>query len=603
MALFHPQEQTLPAIKRLTPETSGKIAAGEVVERPVNALKELIENAIDASATRIDISIDKGGKELIRISDNGTGIPSAELPLAVENYSTSKIKSIDDLSVVRTLGFRGEALASIRSVSRLTISSRAVDEDVGREMVWLGEEVTTDSPVARPPGTEISVEGLFFNFPARMKFLSSDAAEQRRIISMVQSFALAFPDIAFTVKTDGKDNLSYPASSLDERVEVVFGSSAFPNLSRFDKQDGTCRVSGYTSLPGLTRGNRSFQFFFVNDRLVRDRMISHALKQAYHSIIPSDRFPLAVIFIELPAGEIDVNVHPTKAEIRFQKEREVHRAVTGAVRDALGGKTISFRDKVESVYRSIFPGTGTAPGRAGDALEPSSRRDDRGQPDLALETPGPPSDWLFQKSPRPLFEDDEEPSRKSEPGRLYWQLHQSYIFIQIRGGVVIIDQHAAHERILYNRIKNNIAGDKPVIQSLLFPATIELSAEEFGNYEKLAEVIASAGFEVEPFGPRALIVRAIPAGVKNWKDGELLLEMLSEDDTGKGGVEGFMRSYACKGAVKAGEKLSIEEMESLTDQLFATEFPFTCPHGRPTMLRVDMADLERRFLRTVKGEK
>ncbi|MCK4538491.1 MAG: DNA mismatch repair endonuclease MutL [Candidatus Krumholzibacteria bacterium] len=590
----------MAVINRLTPDTTGKIAAGEVIERPANAVKELIENSIDASARRISVEVMSGGKDLIRVSDDGIGISSEQLPLAVENFATSKITRIEDISRIMTLGFRGEALASIKSVSRLSVSSRSIDEDIGREMKWAGGKLLHDGPVARTQGTEILAEDLFFNVPARKKFLSSDQAELRKITAYIQSLSLAVPDIAFLLKSNGKDVLSYPASSMDERVEVIFGSGTFPNLKRFDDDDGRIRIHGYTSMPGLTRGNRTMQFLFVNRRIIKDRTVSHAIRQAYQSIIPSDRFPLIALFIEISPDRIDVNVHPSKAEIRFDNEREIHSRISSVLRETVGGKTVSFRDKVESVYRTIFPGGENWEKKATgnlDGKDYSSQQHDPG-----VESTEHRSDWLFQKSPQPLFEasDGDEPASGS--GRLYWQLHQSFIFIQIRGGMVIIDQHAAHERILYDKVKNNLSGEKSAVQALLFPATLELSAEEYDNFETLSDTLPSIGFEVEPFGARSVIVRGIPAGVRNWNDGRLLQDILSEKGLGKSSREMLMKSYACRASVKAGDKLSVEEMESLTDQLFATEFPFTCPHGRPTMLRVDMADLERRFQRTVKGE-
>lgn len=589
----------LAAIKTLSEDTRGKIAAGEVVERPVNAVKELLENSIDASASRISVEVEDGGKSLIRVSDDGAGIPSAELPLAVENYSTSKISSIGDLSRAVSLGFRGEALASIRSISRLTIISRYESEDVGREMRWEEGKVVKDSPAVRNPGTEVSASDLFYNLPARRKFLSSGASELRRITGLMQSVALSFPDVGLSLKSGGREVLSYPSSTLEERVEVVFGSGFFPNLRYFEGRSVNAAVRGYVSTPNLTRGNRSMQFVFVNRRSVSDRTVSHAVRQAYHSVIPSSRFPLCVIFIDIPPEEIDVNVHPAKAEIRFSRDRDIHRLVSSSIREALQVKTISFREKVESVYKSIFPGGPSSPAEELQRTEGAGPAGASGAPHASG---GERSDWLFQESPQSLFDKSGGDEEIRQSAKLYWQLHQSYIFIQIRGGMVIFDQHAAHERILYNRAKKNISGEKPAVQSLLFPATLELTPEEYEKYERVADLLPALGFEVEPFGLRSIIIRGIPAGVKNWDEGKLLQDILAETGGSDSGMDGLLKSYACRSAVKAGEKLSDEEMVDLTDQLFATEFPFTCPHGRPTMLRVDLADLERRFHRSVSRE-
>lgn len=578
-------------IRRLPPETTGKIAAGEVIERPVNAVKELLENALDASASRVSISVDEGGRRAIRVEDDGTGIPSAELPLAAESYATSKIGLISDLGRITTLGFRGEALASIRAVARLTIRSRDTSEEVGREMRWDGGIQLRDEPAVMKPGTEVIVEELFHNLPAREKFLSSDAAEVRRITALVQSYALAWPDVSLVLSHNGREILSYPACSFAERAEMVFGSSVFPGMRAFEGEEGGMRVHGYTTIPSVTRGNRSMQFLFVNGRPVKDRLLAHAVRQAYQSLVPADRFPMTVLLLEIAPSSIDVNVHPTKAEVRFASEREVHRLVSAVVREAVRGTTVSFRDKVESVYRAIYPDRPQGRDRA--------RETDAQQPLTGFEEgiPGRGGEWLFREAPEPLLGTGGEDAAPAGTG-LYWQLHDSYIMIQIRGGMVVIDQHAAHERVLFDTARAAVEKETPVMQSLLFPSTIELSVDEYACFEAVAPMMPRLGFEVEPFGARAVIVRAIPAGVRNWNDGALLREILGDLGGPSPAVDEVLRSFACRSAVKAGEPLSAAEMEALTDQLFATEFPFTCPHGRPTMLRVDLRELERRFHRT-----
>lgn len=587
-------------IQKLTPEVSAKIAAGEVIERPSSAIKELIENSLDAGATRISIELVEGGKAFIRIEDNGGGIPSPELPLAVESFSTSKISRVEDISRVGTLGFRGEALASIRAVSILTIRSRGAEEEIGRELRFRAEELTADAPVVRNQGTEVTVESLFFNLPARKKFLRSPQSELRRIIAVIQGYALSFPETSFLLRENGRDVLSYPPSSLRERVEIVLGGELFTSLIPVAYTLGRTTVRGYASQSDQTRANRYMQFYFVNRRYIKDRVLSHAVHQAYESLIPRDRFPAIVLFLDVPPDEVDVNVHPTKAEVRFRNEGEIHRLVLSAIAEALQRKVSSFEETVESVYRSVFPGpaAGVAPrrGEAGTGL-PGSGAPSTGS---IQEIGEGERTFEFHETPLSLF-DEETAKSLFTPGKLYWQLHQSFILIQIRGGMVIIDQHAAHERILFDRAKINLAGAKPVVQSLLFPATIELSPDEYERYEELTSVLASLGFESEPFGIRSILVRGIPALVRNWDEGRLLEEILGGE--GRSGIDEFLKSYACRSAIKAGTKLASEEMESLTDQLFATELPYTCPHGRPTMLRVSLGELERRFARTVSAKR
>jgi DNA mismatch repair protein MutL len=582
-------------IQRLHPEVASKIAAGEVIERPASAVKELLENSLDAGATRISIELVDGGKASIRIDDNGAGIPAEELPLAVESFATSKISNIEDLARAGTLGFRGEALASIRAVSMLTIRSRAREEEMARELAFHGEERVGDALSARNPGTEVIVRNLFFNLPARKKFLRSAPSEIRRIIAVIQGYALSFPETGFILREGGKDVLSYPPSSLRERVEVVLGGDLLANLIPVQFTMGRAKIHGYASRGDQTRANRYMQFYFVNRRYVRDRVLSHAVNQAYTSLIPRDRFPAVVLFLEVPYDEIDVNVHPTKAEVRFRNEGEIHRLVLSSIAEALRRTGDSLEETVDSFHRGVFPGESgaIAQSRAGDDFFRGSGGSWSG---AAQELGAGDRTFEFHEAPLSLFSEAREKGILAS-GNLYWQLHQSFILIQIRGGMVVIDQHAAHERILFDRAKADLAGGRPVVQSLLFPATIDLSPDEYERYEELAPALASLGFESEPFGLRSIIVRGIPALVRNWNDGRLLAEILGGE--GRAGIDGLLKTYACRAAIKAGTKLSGEEMESLADQLFATALPYTCPHGRPTMLRVGIAELERRFARSV----
>lgn len=582
-------------IQKLLPEVAARIAAGEVIERPASAVKELIENSLDAGATRIAIDLVDGGKASIKVEDNGAGIHAEELPLAVESFATSKIALVEDIGRVGTLGFRGEALASIRAVSMLTIRSRARDEEMARELAFRGESIVRDGLLARNPGTEVAVDNLFANLPARRKFMRSASSETRRIIAVIQGYALAFPETGFVLRESGRDLLSYPPSSLRERVEIVLGGDLLANLAPVQFGVGRAKIHGYASRGDQTRANRYMQFYFVNRRYVRDRVLSHAVNQAYESLIPRDRFPAVVLFLDVPHDEVDVNVHPTKAEVRFRNEGEIHRLVLSALSDALRNVGGSIERAVDSFSGSIVP----PPGRGDSARDEgiaftagaggawSGAAQEIGAGDRTFE---------FHEAPLSLF-GEEKGKGFLTSGTLYWQLHQSFILIQIRGGMVVIDQHAAHERILFDRAKADLAGGRPAVQSLLFPATIDLSPDEYERYEELSAPLAALGFETEPFGHRSIIVRAIPALVRNWNDGRLLAEILGGE--GRSGIDDFLKSYACRAAIKAGTRLAGEEMESLADQLFATALPYTCPHGRPTMLRVATAELERRFARSV----
>jgi DNA mismatch repair protein MutL len=477
----------------------------------------------------------------------------------------------------------------------LTIRSRARDDETARELVYRGEALIGDALLARNPGTEVIVENLFFNLPARKKFLRSGQSEIRRIIAVIQGYALSFPETGFVLRESGRDVLSYPPSSLGERVEVVLGGDLLANLIPVQFTMGRAKIHGYASRGDQTRANRYMQFYFVNRRYVRDRVLSHAVTQAYESLIPRDRFPAAVLFLDVPHDEIDVNVHPTKAEVRFRNEGEIHRLVLSSLAEALRHKSSSLEQTVDSFYRGVLPGESgvLSESDSGDAFFRGSAGAWSG---AAQEIGEGDRTFEFHEAPLSLF-GEERAKGILTSGNLYWQLHQSFILIQIRGGMVVIDQHAAHERILFDRAKADLAGGRPVVQSLLFPATIDLSPDEYERYEELAQALASLGFESEPFGLRSIIVRGIPALVRNWNDGRLLAEILGGE--GRSGIDEFLKAYACHAAIKAGMKLSGEEMESLADQLFATTLPYTCPHGRPTMLRVGVAELERRFARSV----
>jgi DNA mismatch repair protein MutL len=438
-----------------------------------------------------------------------------------------------------------------------------------------------------------------------MKFLSSDSTELRRISALVQKFSLSFPEVGMVLRGNGRDIISYHSSTLNERVEAVIGSRIFPDLNYFDIERDHFRLYGYVSSPEVTRGNRTLQFFFVNHRNIVSKVMVYALRRAYESVIPYNRFPVAVLFLEITPDLIDVNVHPTKSEIRFRNDKDIHSLIFSSVREIVKGKkTISFQDKVESVYRSIFPGEEKTEKFSSKTKQPletvtsieNYRTDKMGSIDTGK------GGGVLRESPESLFEKSGEES-PFKSTKLYWQLHDSYILIQIRGGMVIIDQHAAHERILYNKAKMNLAGENPTIQSLLFPATIELTHGEYKKFEDYSEILPRIGFEVEPFGMRTIVVRGIPAGVKNWNEGLLLRDILGEIGRDKTELEEILKQYACHSAIRFGQKLNHQEMESLVDQLFATDYPFTCPHGRPTILRVNLSDLEKRFNRTALTEK
>jgi len=612
-------------IRLLDPSCVERIAAGEVVEKPASAVKELVENALDAGARHVIIRLRRGGLEEIVVEDDGTGIPAREIPLAVERHATSKIAGSGDLLDVHSFGFRGEALASIASVSRFSLRSRCAEEDTGMRLDIVGGRLERKEPVARHVGTTVIAADLFFNLPARRQFLKSESAEKRAVHQVVTALALAHPEVAFRLESDGKVVLDLAAAlDLETRVHGIFGSSVAAHLRRFEAELQGMRVEGLCSLPTYTRGNRTGQFLFVNRRAVVDKGLMHAVQHAYREVIPGGRFPLALVFLEVPPSRVDVNIHPTKAEVRLRDGAAAHELVRHAIQDALSlrrerpgeGPTLS-------QLADVRPGEGTpAQGGEGESEVPDSL--DRIAHEVFLHGPtegysksyGPK--WSRQKEEPRLF----PPSALGEesghfvpsgapvdPGlggeengspQLFWQLHNTFILTQIRGALVIVDQHNSHERILYNEGKKALEGRPVAVQQLLFPTTLELSPDELAAYEVHAGDLEKMGFATEPFGGNTILVRGIPSDLRNWNDGALLRDILVDLAEATGGSdprEAILASYACHGAIRAGEKLTLPEMQALMDRLFATDLPYSCPHGRPTLIRIGLAELERRFQR------
>jgi DNA mismatch repair protein MutL len=597
-------------IRLLEPTCVERIAAGEVIERPASVVKELVENSLDAGATSIRVSIRRGGLEEIVVEDDGHGIPARELPLAVERHATSKISGSGDLGSITTFGFRGEAVASIASVSRFSLRSRYFKDEVGGRLDLNGGQLDRREPIARHPGTWIRVRDLFFNIPARKEFMRSDTAERRAISQTMTALALANPAVAFRLEANGSVVLELPmALDLETRVHGVFGSSVAERVRRFDGEAAGMRVEGVVSLPTYTRANRTGQFFFVNRRAVFDKGLAHAISSAYRDVVPSGRFPLAVLFLEVPTSRVDVNVHPTKAEIRLRDEGAAHELVRHSIRAALDlhrepmeegaayeerGATMSAEERESRALRELVENStwGASEGHSGG-------------PQWSRRREGPTLFGPSTMAPVGLPPDAEEsgPDIAAAPepsdGSALWQVHRTFILTQIRGALVIVDQHNSHERILYDQGRQSLQGQAVPVQQLLFPATLELSPEELTAYEVHAKDLERVGLVTEPFGGSTILVRGIPSGLRNWNDGALLRDVLADlaDNRSESSDprESILASMSCHGAIKAGEKLSPPEMQSLIDRLFATDQPYSCPHGRPTVIRIGLPELERRF--------
>lgn len=606
---------------QVLPETvAAQIAAGEVVERPASVVKELVENALDAGAGSITVEVEEGGKKLIRVSDDGQGIAQDELALAFARHATSKLRTVQDLDRITTLGFRGEALASIAAVSRATIVSRARRDEVGATVQIEGGDLRYARQAGAPAGTVVTVENLFFNTPARLKFLKSESTERRHIMQLVSNYAMAYPGVRFRLSMDGREPFHSTGSGdvADVLVEV-FGLETFKEMLEVSPQPPTrpdlppIDVYGFTSTPNLNRSNRSQIILFANGRAISDQSLSYAVTQAYHTFIPTGRYPMAVLMITLAPEEMDVNVHPTKAEVRFRAPEAVFSAVQRAVRRAvvdqapvpsMGG------DPYQNVEEGWRPAPSSAPERR--PLRAMVPGEEQLRMELNALDPGRYAhqrpDYLPARSQPEPTEVPEGVGRPARPRtlpilRVIGQVGAMYIVAEGPAGLYLIDQHAAHERILYEQFMAQQAAMEPVAQRTLDAATVELPPAAAHLVEEARDLLAGLGFDVEPFGAATFRVRAIPALLADREPGEVLRMIMQDLESGSepGGVtleEKLVRRVCKTAAVKAGQTLSYDEMQGLIRQLERCESPRTCPHGRPTMLHISGEELAKQFGRT-----
>jgi DNA mismatch repair protein MutL len=551
-------------IKVLESEVIAKIAAGEVIERPASVVKELIENSLDAGATQVAVEAQGGGVELIKVSDNGAGIPSSELELAFHRYATSKIDNLDDLEKISSLGFRGEALPSIAAVAEVEISTQISSESIGSYMYLRRGEVVRKESRARPQGTTITVRRLFRYFPARLKFLKSANTENSHIANLVSQYALAFPEVKFSLVLDKRPSLRTTGNGdLREVVSAIYGSELAQRMLKVEQKDGLAKVSGLTSPPSLARSNRNYLSFFVNRRWVRSPLLTRATEEAYRGLLMDGQHPIAVINISLPTQELDVNIHPAKAQIKFCHEQAVFSSVQKAIEEALARTPIA---SSKAVPFSVSSGQWQSPRMIMDN--------------------------------EPAFVVAQLPTLELPVLRVLGQLANTYIIAEGPDGLYLIDQHAAHERILYDRISTQWAQKEVEVQGLLQPITIEFSPREEETLRASKEFLAEFGFTIEPFGNRSYLIRAIPALVARANIIEIisvLLDNLANKQSPNPWEEKIAQSLACHGAIRAGQQLSNEEMRELIKQLEQTKQPRACPHGRPTMIHLSAHQLEKEF--------
>lgn len=589
-----------------------KIAAGEMIERPVSVVKELVENALDAGASRITVHVDGSLDRSLSVLDDGIGMSRADAELALEPHATSKIRSADDLFRLTTLGFRGEALSSIAAVSALTLTSAAVDGEPATEIEVVGGKRLEVRQTSRARGTTVRVRDLFFNVPVRRKFMKTERGELRVAVRLLSHFALAHPEVAFALERPGGTSHVYDAApSLSVRARDVFGKSTVDQMLEVVPRSEGIEVTGLIGRPEQSRATRDYQIMIVNGRAVVSPLLNHAVKTGYRDLIPPDRQPMSVLHVNLDPGLVDANVHPTKREVKFAREGMVFEAVRDAVAHALsvlspavrhgGGADLGTEPSRPDSQLRIPDGgivrarTGPGPGDVLELWRPLVReRAESASPETATT---PASDDAVPVDPQP----PREPvARPDEPK--FWQLHRRYIFAQTASGAIVIDQHAAHERILYERALARLDGEPPAGQRLLFPEPIELTPSEFELFGEIQGELERLGFEIEPFGGNSVVVRAIPDDVYGWDRGQLLRDILDEYVNAGRSVrevrERMARSFACRAAVKSGTALRPEEMRELIDALFATTTPHGDPHGRPTLIPVRLDELDRRFGRS-----
>jgi DNA mismatch repair protein MutL len=566
-------------IKILDKETINQIAAGEVVERPSSVVKELVENALDAGSSQIGVEIRGGGIALIKVTDNGVGIPAGEVELAFERHATSKIKSSHDLQNIASLGFRGEALPSIAAVADVEVVTSTESEASGTCLLLEGGAVTQKKGQARTHGTTITVRNLFKRVPARLKFLKSQSTESGHVANVVSQYALAYPEVAFSLVIDGKENLktSGQGKLLDAIIDV-YGVATAGKMVSVDSSQQTwtsdqgaldIHVTGMVGSPEIAKSGRGYLSLFVNRRWVNSRILAYAVEEAYSGLLMVGRHPVAVIDIVLPPDAVDVNIHPAKSEVKFRSEGEVFRAVQKAVRQAL------------------------------TAQMPVPRIDDVAAPYKASPTYRLEQLWKESGGPTPTA-----PITENQPTlaaslpvlRVVGQVLNCYIVAEGPDGLYVIDQHAAHERIRYDKVKQQREQKKPEVQGLLEPATFEVTPRQDAIMKSCREALSDFGFTVESFGERTYLVRTVPAmSVNDWS--AMLKELLDElagEERSKW-EEKMVASIACHGAIKAGQSLSDDEMRALIRQLEHTSNPHTCPHGRPTVIKLSALQLEREF--------
>ncbi|MFC1524771.1 DNA mismatch repair endonuclease MutL [Planctomycetota bacterium] len=593
-----------------------KIAAGEVIERPAAVVKELIENSLDANSTEIEITVENGGKKLIRIIDNGGGIPQSELGLAWLSYTTSKINQEKDLYAICSLGFRGEALASIAAVAQVKMISKPSHQDCACVVEVPNGKPTQPQPAAGSNGTCIEVRNIFFNTPARRNFLKSTSVELSHITNVVRRFALAYPKVRFSLLHHKQTIFNLlPVDDLKQRIEFFFGDELVKNLVFAQYEVNDQKLSAYFSLPNYTRPNAQNLFYYLNQRHIRDRFITHAIMQAYSELIPAGRYPAVFLFMQMPAESVDINVHPTKTEVRFRQAWQVHDNILALIKDKLFSQDLNLSPSLQTSTHhqteTTVPGEINQNDRTMKALVDFFATNPSTQQTQSI--PYPNTEKTF--SPRSadqtstIQQETHTGIYPQQPGR-HFQIHNAYIIEEIVDGFLVIDQHALHERILYDRFTQQVNSSSIYKQRLLIPVIIELAPQENILINEALPYLQRLGMETEVFGRNTIRVLAAPMILNNVNLSELIHQFLEEFPGGSSNsslskteltqhplTQKLTKMFACKAAVKAGNTLNDQEIKSLLEQRNASDFTLTCPHGRPAVRKISLDELAKYFAR------
>ena len=600
-------------IQQLSPSLVNRIAAGEVIERPAAVVKELVENSIDAGATEITVEVEDGGRELIRVIDNGSGIGPEDLPLAFASHATSKLAEDDDLFRISTMGFRGEALASIGAVSHARMLSRVGDADAAGEIFSRGGVITDVQAAAGNVGTTIEIRNLFYNTPARRKFIKGVSTEFGHISEMLLRLALPHPEVQFKLLHNGRSVLNLPPTSEQERLLSAWPEEFHEQRLPVNARDAEVHLHGIIGLPELARPTARYQYLYLNGRMIRDRFIQHALREAYRGLTEPGRHPAAILLLQIPPQDVDVNVHPTKAEVRFRDGGRIHGLVLSAVREVLLGNDLApiavpmtepgnaprleMHERLADFFRQNPANFGSVPAQA-PATAPMP------YPPLAVSRIELPSNATFSTPPHDPSNPDPESSSPPAKPQAAIQLHNSYLVAQSEDGMVIIDQHALHERIMYEELLTRVRRGPLESQRLLIPIPVAVSGTQSALLDQIQPLLRRLGIEVMPFGPGSAAIHSFPSFLEKLEPGEFVRELLERGEQelldlhDEELMHGVLDMMACKAAVKAGDPLTTPEIEALLARRDLVERSSNCPHGRPTTLRLSLRDLEKQFKRT-----